>query len=145
MGDDEDNLMACLLARDLGAAKTAAVIRRPDYGELIEKIGIDAAVSPRQLTSNRIASLVRRSGVESAAVIEDGAATILEFRVRPESPIVNRKVSDIDFPESCLLAMVSRGERVFVPKGEDEIQTGDTVVGFALAKSVDKLERLFSK
>lgn len=143
MGEDEDNVMACLLARDLGARKVGAVIHRPDYADVLEKIGVNTAVSPRHLAASRIVALVRRGGAQSVAVLEGGAAEILELRVRPDCAIAGRPLREVDFPPGALLALVARREKVFVPKGDDALEPGDMVVAFSLAKSIDRLERLF--
>ena len=53
-GEDENNIMACVEARELGAKMTAALVSRPDYANVVGKLGIDETVSPREVVARQI-------------------------------------------------------------------------------------------
>ena len=57
-GEDEDSIMACVEARELGAKTIMCIVSRPDYANVMGKLGIDHAVSPRKVMSETAESLV---------------------------------------------------------------------------------------
>jgi trk system potassium uptake protein TrkA len=141
--DDERNIMAVLLAKEQGADKGIVLTHRPDFASLLEKVGIDHAISPRLITANRILGLVRRGELRSTAVLADGKAEAIELRVSNGAKIVDRTLEQVRFPRNTLIAALIRNEQVIVPRGGDTFNVGDTVVAFTQSESVDGLLKLF--
>ncbi|KPL11706.1 hypothetical protein AMJ85_03295 [candidate division BRC1 bacterium SM23_51] len=142
-GEDEDNLMSCLLAKSLGVPKAFMVLRRPDYAQIVERLGIDLALSPRIVTAQKILALVRRGNIRSVSLLEGGQVEILEFQALPDTPVVNRPLREIQFPAGSLIGAVVHRRQVRVPHGTDVIRSGDVVVAFCLTTARDELEALF--
>jgi trk system potassium uptake protein TrkA len=142
-GDDESNLMSCLLAKTLGLPKAFMVLRRPDYTRVVEEVGIDLALSPRIVTAQKILALVRRGKIRSVSLLEEGRVEILEFQALPGTPVVDRPLSEIRFPTGSLIGAVVHHRQVRVPHGTDVIHPGDVVVAFCLTSARDELEALF--
>lgn len=144
-GDDESNLMSCLLARSLGARKTLALVNRPDYQSVYELIGIDATVSPRMFAAKQILKHARQGAVFTIESLEDGKAEVLEC-VPPEgSRIVGKPLREINFPRGAIIAAVTSGEEAFVPRGNHTIQAGDTVIVVCSPHARASVERMFHK
>jgi trk system potassium uptake protein TrkA len=141
-GDDENNLMSGLLAKDQGAQKAIVVVARPDYTSLYERLGIDHTISPRLLIADHILRFIRRGNVVSAAAMFGNAAEVLEFVAREESQIVDKPLATIKLPRGALVGAVVRGADVIVPRGDDAIQVGDTVILFCLSTVRPKIEKL---
>jgi trk system potassium uptake protein TrkA len=130
---DELNLMSCQLARSLGAPRTVALVQKPDFVAIYQKLGIDVAVSPRLLCSNRILSFVRRGSVSTIATLGEGRAEIVEIEVRPGSRMVGRSLAQAGLQkrEVLIAAIVREDGTVVVPTGEDVVQALDSLVAFA--------------
>ncbi|MCH7960340.1 MAG: Trk system potassium transporter TrkA [Candidatus Hydrogenedentes bacterium] len=143
-GDDERNIMAAVLAKEVGVKETLAVVHQPDFAPLVAKLGIDHAVTPRACIANRILKLANQGQDTSLAVMEEGQIDILEYDIRSSNPIIGARLADIKFPRDSLVASILRGEEVIVPKGEDMIQAGDTVIVIATDKSVDQVRKMFN-
>lgn len=141
--EDETNLLASLLCKHLGAKKVVALMKRGDYIPLVSRIGIDAAVSPRLSTANRILQHVRGSHVLSMAVMERNRAEAMEFEVVEGSRIVGRPVSDLDLPTGAILGSIQRGGDVRIVRGDTVIEVGDRVVVFALPHAVEETAEYF--
>lgn len=141
--DDERNIMASILAKEVGVKETLAVVHQPDFAPLVAKLGIDHAVTPRACIANRILKLVNQKRVSSLAVLEEGQIEILEFKVSGDSPLLGKALVDIGFPSNCLVASILRDENVIVPRGDDEIHGGDSIVVIAAAESLDSVQKLF--
>jgi len=140
---DEINMLSALLAKSLGARRVIPLIHRVDYMSLIERVGLDAAVSPRLSAVNAILRHVRRGHVESVATLKGTRAEAAEMVVRSHAPAVGRRVREIDFPEGAVLGAIVRGEKVILPRGEDMVLVDDRVIVFAIPNAVSKVERLF--
>lgn len=140
---DERNLMSCQLARSLGVGRTVALVQKPDYVSLYQKLGIDVAVSPRLLCANRILAFARSRAISSIATIEEGKAEVLEIEVQPGSGLVGKKLKEAGFPRGCVVGAITREDgEVLIPGGDDEIAASDQLVIFVLARVVDEVLKL---
>jgi trk system potassium uptake protein len=135
--DDERNIMASVLAKEVGAKTSVAVVHQPDFAPLVERLGIDLAVTPRSCVANRIIKLVHQKNVTSLAVLGEGQVEVLEFAIGEGSPALGKRLKDFTLPRGALITTILRGERVFVPGGNDEIHAGDSVILLAAADSLD--------
>jgi trk system potassium uptake protein TrkA len=140
---DERNIMAVLLAKELGAGMGIVLTHRPDFASLLEKVGIDHAISPRLITANRLLALVRRGELHSTAVLADGKAEVIELRVVEGARVAEQALKRVRFPKNTLIAAVIRDDQVIVPRGDDAVRVGDTVIAFARSDSINALLKLF--
>ena len=143
-GHDEDNIMASLLARKLGAKKVIALINRLNYLPMVQRLGITTTVSPRLTAVDRILRFVRKGRVISVTSFREEEAESIELIASPDSKVVGKCLMDLKFPRECIIGAISRpnGE-VIVPRGKDVIQPGDRLIIFALERTVAKLESVF--
>jgi trk system potassium uptake protein TrkA len=144
-GDDEVNILSALLAKELGAKKSVVVVEKPDYTSVYTKVGVDQAISPRQLAANAILRFLRRGDVVSVAVLEDGKAEVLEVIAGAKSRVVGKKLSEARFPKGSLVGAIVRENEVIVPRGDDLISRGETVILFVLPEVLQKVGDLFQK
>jgi len=142
--DEETNIMACLLARYHGAAKTVCLVDRPDYVPLLPLLGVDAAISPRLSTSNWISRFVQRGAVISAESAGFSGSEILQLEVSPKCPWLGGKLMSLDFPRDAVVGAVLKNGRVLTPEGSTVLAAGDQAVVFALPAGVDAVVKFFS-
>ena len=143
--DDERNIMAAVLAKEVGAKIAVAIVHQPDFAPLVERLGIDLAVTPRACVANRILKLVHRDHVTALAVLGEGALEVLEFEVGDGSPVLGKPLKAVQLPRGTLIATILRGSKVIVPGGDDEIQAGDSVVLIATEASLETARKLLQK
>ncbi len=143
--EDETNLLASLLAKHLGAAKVVALLKRSEYIPLVSRVGIDAAVSPRLSTANRILQHIRGGHVISMAVMERNRAEALEVEVVEGSRAAGRKVQDLGLPAGAILGSIQRGQAVSIPRGDTRIEAGDRIVVFALPDAIEDTAEYFAE
>ena len=141
--DDERNIMASVLAKEVGARKGLAVVHQPDFVPLVRKLGIDHAVTPRACIANRILKLTSQEHHQSIAMLEDGQVEILEFKFNPSSPLHGKPLADIKFPEQSLVASIVRNDEVIIPTGIDTLQADDTVIVITTGDSLEAVRKLF--
>jgi trk system potassium uptake protein TrkA len=142
--DDEVNVLYALLAKRTGVPKAISVTHKSSYLPIISTLGPDAAVSPIVAVANAILKVIHHGRVISVNTILEGEAEILELRVSAGSKIINRKLSEVNFPKDALLAAVARGKKVIIPRGDTVIKAGDLAIVFMLPAAVKKVEKLFA-
>lgn len=142
--DDKLNLLVGLIAKHLGTKKAIAQVRRSDYVDLMEKVGIDVGISPRLLTANAILRFIKRgTNVVSVTVLGDERAEMIEVLVSQESKVANKKIKDMNFPKGAIIGSIFRKNNVIIARGEDVLKTGDMVTVFALPQAVKTVEQYF--
>ncbi len=92
---------------------------------------------------NTILKYVRRGVVLSVAALRGIDAEVIEFSVRPGSPLADRSLAEIRFPTDSLVGAVIRDDEVIVPSGELSLTQGDRVTVLALPDAVAALEEMF--
>ncbi|MBN1866612.1 NAD-binding protein, partial [Candidatus Sumerlaeota bacterium] len=142
-GDDEGNLMSCLLAKELGVRQTVARIHRPDYASLVQKMGVDLALSPRHIVTDRIMGMVMGGRIKSVSVMEEGKVEVIEFQAARDTEAVSPPLSEIDVPDGTLFGAIVHHGRVIVPHGDNVIHPGDAVIVVGLREKMDDVEKMF--
>ncbi len=144
MGDDENNIMASLLARKLGVPKVVALINRLNYLPMVQRLGITTAISPRLTAVDRILRFVRKGRVVSITSIRGEEAESIELMATAHSKVVGKNLKNLRLPRECVIGAICRPDgEVIVPRGEDSIRAGDRVIFFALEQAVTVLESTF--
>ena len=142
-GDDEDNIMAGLAAKELGAKKILAIVGRPDYANILGKIGIDRAVSQREVMSKQILGYLNTGAVISKMPLPGGKVEIIEMEVLDGVPATRQALSELQLPPASLIAAVSRQDFVTVPGAATQLEQGDTVIVFAEKQVVNETIKFF--
>lgn len=143
-GEDENNIMACVEAKELGAKMTAALVSRPDYANVVEKLGIDETVSPREVVARQILGFLNTGPVVFRhPLLSGGDVEILEVEVSEDAPITEHVLANVDLPSQCLIAAVIKESFVQVPGADDRLKLGDTVLLLAADDAVDDALQLF--
>ncbi|MEW4490391.1 Trk system potassium transporter TrkA [Thalassoglobus sp. JC818] len=127
MGRDEDNIICGAEAKELGASRIISIVRRPDYVNVLEKIGIDLAVSPREVMAGEIVGMIQTGPIARQSSIAGGAAQVWEVEVREGAPCTAGALRDLQIKD-CLIAAIVREEYVEVASGDDQLRVGDSVV-----------------
>ena len=142
--EDETNLLAALLTKHLGAKKVVPLLKRSEYIPLVTRVGIDAAVSPRLSTANRILQHVRGGRILQLEVMERNRAEAMELEVPEGSRAAGKQVLDLHLPKGAIIAAVERGEDVVIPRGDTTILAGDKLVVFALPEAIEATAEYFN-
>lgn len=142
-GDDKANILVSLLAKHLGVSRTVSQLRRSDYIPLVEKLGIDVAVSPRILTAGAIMKFIRRGKILSVTFLEGDRAEVLELIAPSRGKIINTPLKNLKLPRGMIVGAVCRNDEVIVPGGDDYIGPGDLVIVFALPHAIHQVENIF--
>lgn len=141
-GWDGMNLLACMVAKALGAGEVIARFSNTDLVGLLGGSGIDATVSSRLSAANEILRFIRRGLIYSAVTVPGSDAEVIELEVGSRSPAVGKSLSELALPKSVIVGGVQRGESVFVPRGDSIIREGDHLIVIALPAGIPAAEAL---
>lgn len=142
--DDEVNILAALLAKREGATKAITLLNNQMYGPLVNSLGIDVTVDPRESTVSSILQHMRRGRIRGLQAVAGGRAEVIEGEALETSVLVGKPLKEIKLPAGIIVGGILRDGDVIVPKGGTVVEQGDRVVVFALASVVKKVEQFFS-
>lgn len=139
--NDERNLFASLLGRQLGVRKIITRVSRPANLRLFERVGIDVALSARGAAVASVVHQIQGGRANLLAVLEEGQGTVVEISVpaayRP------RALMEMNAPSQSIVGAILRGNDVIVPRGQDEIRPQDRLLVFATAGTVGQVRDYF--
>lgn len=145
--DDENNIMAALLAKRMGAHRVMALIGRRSYGELMEGSRIDVAVAPDQATIGELLRYVRRGDVVAVHKFKRGSVEALEAVAhgdKASSRVVGRRLSQLKLPAGASIGAVVRAEQILMPHQDPVIEAEDHLIVLVTRRRlIPKVEQLF--
>lgn len=143
-GDDENNIMACVEARDAGAEYVMAIVSRPDYARVVGKLGIDLAVSPRKVIAKQVLGFLNTGPIVSRMSLTGGSIGVYEIEVLEGALATQHVLANVPLPSSCLIAAVMRDDAVRVPGADDRLSPGEVVVALIDDASVEAAIKQFT-
>ena len=139
-GSDESNIMAGVEARELGSKHVMCVVGRPDYANVVGKLGIDRAVSERDVAARQILGFLNEGAIISQSRMPNGTVGVYELEVREGSKITAGSLAELPLAGRCLIGAIHRDGFVRVPTAQDHLKPGDVIV--ALIDEANRTEIL---
>jgi trk system potassium uptake protein TrkA len=131
-GDDEDNLVVCLIAKKHSKARCIARVNNPKNKLIFESIDHEnpiTLVSSTEVILAAINDSVSAADYTIISKLKDGDLELLKLSVLPGSPAQGKRIADIALPRSSIVVAVDRkGEDVVIPTGDTVIRAGDQVI-----------------
>lgn len=130
---DELNILACLVAKRIGAKQTIARVRNPEYADQLQEmkddLGLSMSINPELAAATEIARRLRFPSALNIDVFAKGRIELVEFRIPPENVLAGMKLSELNqrLKVNVLICAVQRGEATDIPSGNFELETGDRV------------------
>jgi len=143
--DDENNIMACVLAEKEGSKKrTIAIVNKSNYSLLQSKLNIDDLVDPRMTTVSRIMEHVHRGTIGTVYSLLDGEYEFIEAKISNKSILLNKKIKESNLPEHIRIGAVVRKDKVLIPRSDFIFEKDDLVVFLAKREQLKEVEDIFS-
>lgn len=143
-GDDENNIMASVEARDIGAQTIMALVSRPDYAHVVGKLGIDRAVSPREVVAKQVLGFLSNGPIVSKTPLSEGSGlSVLEIEVMPKARATEHVLANLGLPAHCLIAGIIREGFASVPGGDTYFEANDTVIALVADDVIGEVEEFF--
>ena len=128
LGSDENNILAGVEARDLGAAEVMAVVNRPDYSNVVAKLGIDVAVSAREVMARHIVSFLQEGNIIRRQTLAGGDIQLMELEISESAEGTESTLAEFNFKFPFLICALIRKDTVRVPVASDQLQANDHIV-----------------
>ena len=142
--DDEDNIMACVLAEKYTPSKrTIAIINKHNYNLLQESLKIDDLVDPRMTTVSTIMKHVHMGTIDTVFSLLDGQYEFLEAKILESSDLVNKSIKDSNLPEEVRIGAIVRKNKVLMPKSNFVFDKDDIVVLLSKREQLKEVEDIF--
>jgi trk system potassium uptake protein len=141
--NDEKNLLASLLGRQLGVRRIITRVSQPDLRRLFERVGVDVAVSARGSAIASVLHQIEGGQARLLAVLEEGDGRILEFQV-PDR-LHQTAMRDLMLPRDSIVGAILRGNQAIVPRGTDSVRRGDHVLVFATRRATEDVRAFFGE
>lgn len=144
-GDDENNIMSCLVADKMGAHFTAARVDKASYRPIVDSLSlVDRLVSPHSSLINSIYHFVRGTSVRGDRMLQRITGEVMEVVIDQTHPWANRRIIDIKLPRGCIISTVLSGELLRVATGNVALSVGDRVLLYGIPKYLKKLDDILS-
>lgn len=142
--NDEDNILASLMAKKYGVGQTITVIEKSLYSQLVMNLGIDVIVDPKDILVSTILQHVRKGKIYAAYSLRSGMFEVLEADAFDTFEYTGKALRDVRLPTGVIIGAIVRDGTALQLRGDTVIEDGDRLVLFADADSVKQVEKMFS-
>ncbi len=149
---DEVNIVACLTAKRISGVRTVCFVGKEEYktslgltkdSDFISDLYIDDIIWPEELLTQDIFRIITVSEALDVENFANGRARLLEYKIKENSVLVDKKVRDCEFPKDTLIVGLSKDSDLIIPNGDTELKADDKAIFMGLSHSLDKLAGRF--
>ncbi len=143
-GDDEDNLVVSLLAKqEFAVPRVVARVNHPKNQWLFtESWGVDVSVSTPQLLTALVEEAVSVGSLVRLLRFEGGNAHLVEVTLADDSPANGKSIADLGVPRDATVVAVVRNSHLIVPRGDTHLAAGDEVLVLIAGDAEPEVQRL---
>ncbi len=139
-GDDEDNLVACQLAKGkFHVARTIARVNNPVNVHVFTALGIDAPISATELLMGLIESELSGSDMVKGVAVKSSGASLVDVALPDLSSLVGKQVRDVRLPDGTLVVCIVRKGLPVVPTPDEVIEKHDELIVYSRTLDVEKV------
>jgi len=140
-GDDEDNLVACQVAKHkFNVPRTIARINNPKNETIFKELGIDVTVNSTDVILENIEEEVPTHPLTHLLDIRDKGLEIVEVKIPPDSTTVGKAVKELPLPKGSVLSLIIRSQKKpFVPAADTVLEAEDQIIAVTTPESEDEL------
>ena len=142
--DDRVNMLASVLAKNLGAKRTLALVSNPSYGSLINSMSVDAVINPRALTVSKILQYVYKGRLRSISSLSSALGEVVEAETIETSGFIGKTIAEINEPRHIKVVALVRFEKPLIPNDNMRVESGDRIILMVSPKAMTTIEKLFS-
>ena len=143
-GDDEDNLVISLLAKqEFAVPRVIARVNHPKNQWLFnETWGVDVSVSTPHLLTALVEEAVSVGSLVRLLQFEGGEARLVEVTLADDTPAAGTPLAELAIPRDATVVAVVRDRHVVVPRGDTVLKAGDEVLALVTPDSEEALRSI---
>ncbi|RKM61470.1 Trk system potassium transporter TrkA [Butyrivibrio sp. CB08] len=138
---DELNLLCCLIAKKAGNCHTIARVRNPVYKKEInfikEELGLSMVINPEEAAASEAGRLLKLPSATKVETFARGRAEMVRLVIDENSRLCDLALKDIpsDLKKMVIIAVVVRGNDVYIPDGSFILRAGDEITIFGSSRN----------
>jgi trk system potassium uptake protein TrkA len=141
--DEEDNIIAGVLAKSRGVTEVITVLQQSKYLDVALDIGVDKAFSPRTVAVDEINQILDESAIRRLGTLAEGQVDVIRVRTGRKAKVIGRPLRDVGLSPNWVVAAIQRGKDVFVPGADDKMEADDLVLVVGRRGNDEMLHELF--
>ena len=142
-GDDEDNLVACQVAKmRFNVPRAIARVNNPKNEQLFRQLAIDETVSPTRTILGVIEHEIPVHDLLHLTELEKGELQIVEAQLDASSPVVGHELREVELPEGSHIAVLIRNDRALAVRPETRLMNGDKLLAVTSGEQMAELRSL---
>lgn len=140
--DDETNIFASVLAKQVGCKRAITLINKRNYEALTPALGIDAVVSPSAITISTVLRHVRRGSIAALHTLREDFGEVIEVELTEESRMLHQPLGKLGLPPGMRIGAVVRDRQVIIPTAQTQLLVGDHIVALVTYSYIRLAEAL---
>ena len=125
-GNDEANLLSCILVRKYDVPTIIARVSNPDHEEAFKEVGIDRVISPEITAAQQLQQFVTRPNVAKLNTLGEGDAEILEMTITNDK-VVGKRFKDISPTKDYIIIATYHNGKLIIPQPDNTVSRGEKV------------------
>ncbi|MER2013774.1 MAG: TrkA family potassium uptake protein [Methanobrevibacter sp.] len=139
-GNDEANLLSCILVRKYDVPNIIARVSNPDHEEAFKEVGIDHVISPETAAAAQLQKLVTRPNAAELMTLGEGDAEILDMTITNDK-IVGKRYKEISPSKEYIIIATYQNGKLIIPQADNIISRGEKVTALVKRGSFKKLAK----
>ena len=142
--DDETNILCCSVAKQLGVKRTIAAVRGPEYAQDKEffssAMGVDMLINPYRSAANEANKMIRYAETVEREKFGNGNVHVATVEITEKSILAGVGMTQVHsrLGAQVLICAVDRDGKIFTPKGQHDLRSGDKITFAAVGEEMDK-------
>ena len=143
-GNDEANLLSCILVRKYNVPNIIARVSNPDHEEAFKAVGIDNVISPEITAAGFLEKLVTRPNVADLISLGEGDAEILDMTIT-NNKIIGKRIGEVSPTKDYIIIATYHNGKLVIPQTDNIIARGEKVSVRVKRGSFSKVSKKFEK
>ncbi len=146
---DEVNMLVCYIAKKMGAKYTVARVRNPEYndkrlGKVKQYLDLALTINPEMLAAQEIFNMIKLPAAFNIETFSHRSFEMVELALKEGSALVGTSLMVLrkKYKANFLISIVKRGEEIYIPDGNFELQSGDRICIIANYTEIQKLLKM---
>ncbi|MBQ2635549.1 MAG: TrkA family potassium uptake protein [Methanobrevibacter sp.] len=143
-GNDEANLLSCILVRKYNVPHIIARVSNPDHEEAFKEVGIDHVISPETAAAAQLQKLVTRPNAAELMTLGEGDAEILDMTITNDK-LVGKRYKEISPTKDYIIISTYQNEKLVIPQPDDIVPRGAKVTVLVKRGTFKKVSKKLGK
>lgn len=143
-GNDEANLLSCILVKKYNVPNIIARVSNPDHEEAFKAVGIDNVISPEITAAEFLEKLVTRPNVADLISIGEGDAEIFDMTITNDK-VVGKRIKEVSPTKDYIIIATYQNEKLVIPQENNVIARGEKISVLVKRGSFSKVSKKFEK